>query len=69
MKKHPGTAGTMPVKGTGCGIRPDLDEIGEDTGFDFSDAAALLESEQSPPRTTAIPAREEADSEKRDQQR
>ena len=46
MKKHPGTAGSMPVKGTGCGIRPDLDELGEDTGFDFSAARALLQPEQ-----------------------
>ena len=42
MKKHPGTAGSMPVKGSGCGIRPDLDELGADTGFDFSAAADLL---------------------------
>lgn len=47
MKKHPGTAGTMPVKGTGCGIRPDLDEIGSDTGFDFSAAAQWLAAESS----------------------
>ena len=46
MKKHPGTAGSMPVKGTGCGIRPDLDELGADTGFDFSAARALLQPEQ-----------------------
>ena len=54
MKKHPGTAGPMPVKGTGCGIRPDLDEIGSDTGFDFSAAAQWLPAE--PPEATAAPA-------------
>lgn len=47
MKKHPGTAGSMPVKGTGCGIRPDLDELGEDTGFDFSAAALLQQGNES----------------------
>ncbi|UZK03849.1 hypothetical protein [Venatoribacter cucullus] len=46
MKKHPGTAGSMPVKGTGCGIRPDLDELGADTGFDFSAAATLLPAQE-----------------------
>lgn len=44
MKKHPGTAGLMPVKGTTCGLRPDLDELGEDTGFDFSAAREWLTS-------------------------
>lgn len=43
--KHPGTAGSMPVKGTTCGIRPDLDEMSQDTGFDFSEAKAMLEKE------------------------
>ena len=39
--KHPGTAGLMPVKGTTCGLRPDLDEMSEDTEFDFSMAKDL----------------------------
>lgn len=43
--KHPGTAGLMPVKGTTCGLRPDLDEMGADTGFDFSKAKKLLSAD------------------------
>lgn len=46
--KHPGTAGLMPVKGTTCGLRPDLDEMGADTGFDFSEAESLLPEEDKP---------------------
>ena len=41
-----GTSGLMPVKGSGCGIRPDLEELGEDTGFDFSQAHTLLPTEK-----------------------
>ncbi|MFT4531898.1 MAG: hypothetical protein ACI81F_002724 [Thalassolituus oleivorans] len=42
MAKHPGTSGLMPVKGSGCGIRPDPDALAITEGFDFSGAAALL---------------------------
>lgn len=69
MKKHPGTAGTMPVKGTGCGIRPDLDEIGADTGFDFSAAAELLESAQKPVMAPDTPAADTNEKGKHGQQR
>lgn len=48
--KTPGTSGTLPVKGSSCGIRPDLDEMGEDTEFDFSKAKELLQE-----NTQAIP--------------
>lgn len=41
MKNHPGTSGLMPVKGSACGLRPDLDEFTVDTGFDFSQAREL----------------------------
>ncbi|MCA6065259.1 hypothetical protein [Thalassolituus marinus] len=41
MAKHPGTSGLMPVKGSGCGIRPDPDAMTDDIGFDFSAAASL----------------------------
>lgn len=41
--KNPGTSKTMPIKGSGCGIRPDLDEMSEDTAFDFSKAQELLD--------------------------
>lgn len=42
MKKHPGTSGLMPVKGSGCGIRPDPEALTDDTGFDFSEAKNWL---------------------------
>lgn len=45
--KHPGTAGLMPVQGTTCGLRPDLDKIGNETGFDFSQAVQFLPKEES----------------------
>lgn len=45
MSKHPGTSGLMPVKGSTCGIRPDLDAMNEDTGFDFSQAQQLLQQQ------------------------
>ncbi|WP_430462644.1 hypothetical protein ACQUQU_07610 [Thalassolituus sp. LLYu03] len=51
MKKHPGTAGLMPVKGTGCGIRPDPDAMPADTGFDFSAAQDLLADNTEPEGT------------------
>lgn len=44
--KHPGTSGSMPIKGTGCGIRPDLDEMSADTSFDFSMAKAVFEEQE-----------------------
>lgn len=44
-KKHPGTAGLLPVKGSGCGIRPDPDALNDDTGFDFSAARKLLQQQ------------------------
>ncbi|MFY9179449.1 MAG: hypothetical protein WAO12_06675 [Venatoribacter sp.] len=53
--KHPGTAGLMPVKGTTCGIRPDLDEMTEDTGFDFSQAQQLLRKQQNEPTSQEKP--------------
>lgn len=52
-KKHPGTAGLLPVKGSGCGIRPDPDAMNDDTGFDFSGARSLLEKEQKKAKTAA----------------
>ncbi len=48
MKKHPGTAGLMPVKGSGCGIRPNVEEMEDSEGFDFSGAAELLEKDAKP---------------------
>jgi len=43
MKKAPGTSGLMPVKGSGCGIRPDTEKMEDSEGFDFSAAASLRE--------------------------
>jgi len=37
---------SFPVKGTGCGIRPDVEELGEDTSFDFTDAKAIWQQSQ-----------------------
>ena len=55
-KKHPGTAGLLPVNGSGCGIRPDPDALNDDTGFDFSAARKLLQQQDE--RTTTTPAEE-----------
>ena len=33
----------MPVKGSGCGIRPDIEEMEDSEGFDFSAASKLLQ--------------------------
>ncbi|GAA6143892.1 hypothetical protein [Thalassolituus maritimus] len=43
MKKPPGTSGLMPVKGSGCGIRPNIEEMEDSEGFDFSAASDLLQ--------------------------
>ncbi|MDF1764195.1 MAG: hypothetical protein P1U57_12360 [Oleibacter sp.] len=59
--KAPGTATLMPVKGSTCGLRPNLDEFPEDTGFDFSGAAELIEEELIEPELTE---KEEPDSKK-----
>lgn len=49
MKKAPGTSGLMPVKGSGCGIRPDIEKMENSEGFDFSGAASLLNSDDDQP--------------------
>ena len=46
MKKAPGTSGLMPVKGSGCGIRPNIDEMEDSEGFDFSSASELLQEDK-----------------------
>mgnify|MGYP001180061809 FL=1 len=46
MKKAPGTSGLMPVKGSGCGIRPNIDEMEDSEGFDFSAASELLQEDE-----------------------
>jgi len=46
MKQHPGTSGLMPVKGSGCGIRPNVEEMEDSEGFDFSAAADMLDDSE-----------------------
>ena len=46
MKKSPGTSGLMPVKGSGCGIRPNIEEMEDSEGFDFSAASELLQKNE-----------------------
>lgn len=46
MAKHPGTSGLIPVKGTGCGIRPDPEAMENSEGFDFSEAVHFLHTEK-----------------------
>ena len=46
MKKAPGTSGLMPVKGSGCGIRPNIEEMEDSEGFDFSAASELLQKNE-----------------------
>lgn len=46
MKKAPGTSGLMPVKGSSCGIRPNIDEMEDSEGFDFSAASELLQEDK-----------------------
>ncbi len=41
-RQPPGTSKTMAISGACCGIRPDLEAMTDDTGFDFSAAAGLL---------------------------
>lgn len=56
MSKHPGTSGLMPVKGSGCGVRPDPAALTDDIGFDFSAAAGLLSDEKSESDKVSNPA-------------
>jgi hypothetical protein len=65
MKKNPGTSGLMPVKGSGCGIRPDTEKMEDSEGFDFSAAAKLLQENKAsedatePPRHSLHPLQTE----------
>ncbi|KZZ05657.1 hypothetical protein A3746_29830 [Oleibacter sp. HI0075] len=36
----------MPVKGSGCGIRPNIEEMEDSEGFDFSAASELLQEDK-----------------------
>lgn len=46
MKRSPGTSGLMPVRGSSCGIRPDIEKMEHSEGFDFSAAAELLQEKK-----------------------
>ena len=52
----PGTSGLMPVTGTSCGIRPDVDALEHSEGFDFSAATHLKpRSEETMAETVSTP--------------
>lgn len=55
MKKIPGTSGLMPIKGSGCGIRPDTEKMEDSEGFDFSAAAELLQENKTSEDATEQP--------------
>ena len=40
------TSSWMPVKGSGCGIRPDLDQMSSDVAFDFSKSTDFFQENQ-----------------------
>lgn len=42
MAKSAGTAGTMPIEGSGCGVRPSKEAMEVNFGVDFSKAKDLL---------------------------
>jgi len=44
MNKQPGTAGVMPIEGSGCGVRPSKEAMEVEFGVDFSKAKEFLES-------------------------
>ncbi len=44
MSKAPGTAGTMPVTGAACGIKPSKEAMEVDFAVDFSRAKEFLEA-------------------------
>lgn len=45
MGKKPGTASSMPVTGSGCGVRPSKEAMEIPFSVDFSKAKQLLEDE------------------------
>lgn len=52
MSKAPGTAGTMPVTGAACGIKPSKEAMEVDFGIDFSQAKQFLEPSQEQPNVS-----------------
>jgi len=49
--KNPGSAESMPMTGTSCGIKPSKEALNKGYEVDFSKAKALLEDETE----TAVP--------------
>lgn len=55
----------MPVKGSGCGIRPNIEEMEDSEGFDFSAASELLQKNteaEDPETDTQTPERKKEES-------
>ena len=53
MSKTPGTAGTMPVTGAACGIKPSKEAMEVDFAIDFSQAQQFLQSSEQEPKSKA----------------
>ena len=52
MSKVPGTAGTMPVTGAACGIKPSKEAMEVDFAIDFSQAQQFLHNSETEPQST-----------------
>ncbi len=52
MSKAPGTAGTMPVTGAACGIKPSKEAMEVDFAIDFSQAQQFLHNSENEPQST-----------------
>jgi len=51
MSKAPGTAGTIPVTGAACGIKPSKEAMEVDFSVDFSQAKQFLDCDTSEPES------------------
>ena len=66
MAKAAGTAGTMPIEGSGCGVRPSKEAMEVDFGVDFSKAKDLLPESTDKENTTSEKTDKNQASSKRD---
>lgn len=64
MSKAPGTAGTMPVTGAACGIKPSKEAMEVDFAIDFSQAQQFLPNKDDEPSTNPSHNRPAAPSKK-----
>jgi len=55
-----GSAKTMPVTGSGCGIRPSKEAMEVEFEVDFSQAKTLLDENQSQTEPSSHPKKEES---------